>query len=101
MDADCQGNYEVESALCELGLCQAKAKTSKDLGAGSTSTSKEINENTISRLHALAMADDDDDYGECWVVHKSPAIMQAMQADEEQYCLGSADSLCMNDGTLI
>ncbi|XP_032576465.1 uncharacterized protein DDB_G0283357 isoform X2 [Drosophila sechellia] len=64
MDADCQGNYEVESALCELGLCQAKAKTSKDLGAGSTSTSKEINENTISRLHALAMADDDDDYDE-------------------------------------
>uniref|UniRef100_A0A6P4F332 Uncharacterized protein LOC108046542 n=1 Tax=Drosophila rhopaloa TaxID=1041015 RepID=A0A6P4F332_DRORH len=63
-DADCQGNYEVESALCELGLCQAKAKTSKDLGAGSTSTSKEINENTISRLHALAMADDDDDYDE-------------------------------------
>jgi len=101
MDADCQGNYEVESALCELGLCQAKAKTSKDLGAGSTSTSKEINENTISRLHALAMADDDDDYGECWVVQKSPAIMQAMQADEEQWCLGSADSLCMNDGTLI
>ncbi|XP_017065645.1 uncharacterized protein LOC108104213 [Drosophila eugracilis] len=63
-DADCQGNYEVESALCELGLCQAKAKTSKELGAGSTSTSKEINENTISRLHALAMADDDDDYDE-------------------------------------
>ncbi|KAH8307988.1 hypothetical protein KR059_003837 [Drosophila kikkawai] len=62
-DADCQGNYEVESALCELGLCQAKAKTSKDL-AGATSTSKEINENTISRLHALAMADDDDDYDE-------------------------------------
>jgi len=66
-DADCQGNYEVESALCQLGLCQAKGKTSKDLGAGSTSTSKEINENTISRLHALAMADDDDDYGECQV----------------------------------
>ncbi|XP_036675581.3 uncharacterized protein [Drosophila suzukii] len=63
-DADCQGNYEVESALCQLGLCQAKGKTSKDLGAGSTSTSKEINENTISRLHALAMADDDDDYDE-------------------------------------
>ncbi|XP_016951377.1 uncharacterized protein LOC108025409 [Drosophila biarmipes] len=63
-DADCQGNYEVESALCELGLCQAKGRTSKALGAGSTSTSKEINENTISRLHALAMADDDEDYDE-------------------------------------
>ncbi|KAH8382470.1 hypothetical protein KR009_003731 [Drosophila setifemur] len=63
-DADCQGNYEVESALCELGLCQAKGKTSKDLSAGATSSSKEINENTISRLHALAMADDDDDYDE-------------------------------------
>ncbi|KAH8341048.1 hypothetical protein KR067_003467 [Drosophila pandora] len=63
-DADCQGNYEVESALCELGLCQAKAKTSKDLTGGATSTSKEINENTISRLHALAMVDDDDDYDE-------------------------------------
>ncbi|KAH8278621.1 hypothetical protein KR018_006147 [Drosophila ironensis] len=63
-DADCQGNYEVENALCELGLCQAKGKTSKELAAGATSTSKEINENTISRLHALAMADDDDDYDE-------------------------------------
>ncbi|XP_034663309.1 uncharacterized protein LOC117898198 [Drosophila subobscura] len=63
-DADCQGNFVVESALCELGLCQAKGKTSKELASGVTSTSKEINENTISRLHALAMADDDDDYDE-------------------------------------
>ncbi|EDW39198.1 GL13959 [Drosophila persimilis] len=68
-DADCQGNFVVESALCELGLCQAKGKTSKELAAaaaaaGAPSTSKEINENTISRLHALAMADDDDDYDE-------------------------------------
>ncbi|XP_030370989.1 uncharacterized protein LOC115621469 [Scaptodrosophila lebanonensis] len=77
-DADCQGNFVVESALCELGLCgvnvgsgrDCKAKTSKDLSTGlsaaapSSSSTKEINENTINRLHALAMADDDDDYDE-------------------------------------
>lgn len=61
-NADCQGNFVVESALCELGLCQAKGKSSKDLSAAAMP--KQINESTISRLHALAMADDDDDYGE-------------------------------------
>lgn len=65
-NADCQGNFVVENALCELGLCQvqAKGKSSKELSASAMSTSKQINESTISRLHALAMADDDDDYGE-------------------------------------
>ncbi|KAM8706067.1 hypothetical protein ACLKA7_010367 [Drosophila subpalustris] len=64
-NADCQGNFVVENALCELGLCQAKAKSSKDLSTStSISASKQINESTISRLHALAMADDDDDYDE-------------------------------------
>ncbi|EDV90819.1 GATA zinc finger domain-containing protein 7 [Drosophila grimshawi] len=68
-NADCQGNFVVESALCELGLCQAKGKSSKDLSAAAMSmsmsaSSKQINESTISRLHALAMADDDDDYDE-------------------------------------
>ncbi|XP_034115766.1 probable WRKY transcription factor protein 1 [Drosophila albomicans] len=63
-NADCQGNFVVENALCELGLCQVKAKSSKELSAGAMSTSKQINESTISRLHALAMADDDDDYDE-------------------------------------
>ncbi|KAH8407257.1 hypothetical protein KR222_011324 [Zaprionus bogoriensis] len=65
-NADCQGNFVVENALCELGLCQAKGKSSKELStsAMSMSTSKQINESTISRLHALAMADDDDDYDE-------------------------------------
>ncbi|EDW16279.1 putative uncharacterized protein DDB_G0282133 [Drosophila mojavensis] len=61
-NADCQGNFVVESALCELGLCQAKGKSSKDLST--SAMSKQINESTISRLHALAMADDDDDYDE-------------------------------------
>ncbi|TDG52309.1 hypothetical protein AWZ03_001139 [Drosophila navojoa] len=61
-NADCQGNFVVESALCELGLCQAKGKSSKDLSTAAMS--KQINESTISRLHALAMADDDDDYDE-------------------------------------
>ncbi|EDW59040.1 putative uncharacterized protein DDB_G0282133 [Drosophila virilis] len=64
-NADCQGNFVVESALCELGLCQAKGKSSKDLSTSAMSaSSKQINESTISRLHALAMADDDDDYDE-------------------------------------
>ncbi|ALC48025.1 CG11317, partial [Drosophila busckii] len=63
-NADCQGNFAVENALCELGLCQSKGKTSKELSTGVMSTSKQINESTISRLHALAMADDDDDYDE-------------------------------------
>lgn len=66
-NADCQGNFVVENALCELGLCQVQAKgksSTKDLSASAMSTSKQINESTISRLHALAMADDDDDYGE-------------------------------------
>lgn len=68
-NADCQGNFVVESALCELGLCQAKGKSSKDLST--SAMSKQINESTISRLHALAMADDDDDYGEL-AINKKP-----------------------------
>lgn len=74
-NADCQGNFVVENALCELGLCQTKGKSSKDLSTSVMSmstSSKQINESTISRLHALAMADDDDDYGECpkiWGFH--------------------------------
>ncbi|XP_030564128.1 uncharacterized protein DDB_G0283357 [Drosophila novamexicana] len=66
-NADCQGNFVVENALCELGLCQTKGKSSKDLSTSAMSmstSSKQINESTISRLHALAMADDDDDYDE-------------------------------------
>lgn len=74
-NADCQGNFVVENALCELGLCQvqAKGKSSKDLSANAMSTSKQINESTISRLHALAMADDDDDYGE-YDKQKDPSL---------------------------
>lgn len=74
-NADCQGNFVVENALCELGLCQvqAKGKSSKELSANAMSTSKQINESTISRLHALAMADDDDDYGE-YDKQKGPSL---------------------------
>lgn len=73
--ADCQGNY-ADSNLCQYNInniCGGGATTVMNNGIlKETSTShffskKEVNENTINRLQAMAMSDDDD-YGKCFYV---------------------------------
>lgn len=62
---DCQGNFVTE------GMCHLNDATGCAGGDGATKSNssamqrhKEVNENTINRLQAMAMSDDDD-YGKC------------------------------------
>lgn len=77
---DCHGNY-ADSNLCQYninnvcggsgsggGVLATASATNNSIFKGNTSSShlygKEVNENTINRLQAMAMSDDDD-YGKC------------------------------------
>lgn len=73
--ADCQGNY-ADSNLCQYNInniCGGSGTTTSNgiLKGNSSSShfysSKEVNENTINRLQAMAMSDDDD-YGKFLLV---------------------------------
>ncbi|XP_037805637.1 uncharacterized protein LOC119599815 [Lucilia sericata] len=70
--ADCQGNY-ADSNLCQYNICGGSSGgttattmvTSNGALKGNSTTThlycnKEVNENTINRLQAMAMSDDDD-----------------------------------------
>lgn len=78
--ADCQGNY-ADSNLCQYNINNicggggggssgtTTTLTSNGILKGNSTSShfyssKEVNENTINRLQAMAMSDDDD-YGKC------------------------------------
>ncbi|XP_037942751.1 uncharacterized protein LOC119675618 [Teleopsis dalmanni] len=67
---DCQGNF-VNNDFCSLnmeGLCSGSNANGLVKSNSSSLRTKEVNENTINRIQAMAMSDDDD-YGMYYQEH--------------------------------
>ncbi|XP_036348030.1 uncharacterized protein LOC118757426 [Rhagoletis pomonella] len=61
---DCQGNFVNGGVVCDLdvmtGLCRGDVGAASKSNSSATQRQKVVNENTINRLQAMAMSDDDD-----------------------------------------